>query len=331
MVKVWDVQQAQEDVFIRDLITTNSGIMSGAFTADCSKLIVGEVNGTANVLEVGRDDIALKDADKLQYQPYLGADNDGDDQPSSDIDAHVTPDLSSDRAAAEARILLNTGQLQLAPMGGLPRQQVIQGPNYQGPYDPAVDARYLREQATIFQRSMATTAGLQCDIQHCADSLNTTTYEEIGDSGRSRDRIPNEMRQQWLGEIPRTVPGKIRCARCSRPALPPTTADIKALCERCSFSCFRCGAAGSIGSSSSTFTCGSCNGKWDIGVLGYECIRQPLGPQQTHNVPALDKYGKTAYLERLEDLDTRFGDDVNALTDYYLGLTLDRPESPSSR
>jgi hypothetical protein len=35
-----------------------------------------------------------------------------------------------------------------------------------------------------------------------------------------------------------------------------------------------------------------------------------------------------AQVERLEDEDTTFGDEMNALTDYYFGLAVDRPESP---
>ncbi|KAJ4992796.1 Rik1-associated factor 1 [Stagonosporopsis vannaccii] len=322
MIKVWDVKQAQEEVFIKDLVTTNSGIMSGAFTADYSKLVVGEVNGTANVFEVGRTDISLKDADKLQYQPYL-EDHD-DDHPESDLEL----DFPTDTAAVEARTWLNTGQLQLAPMGGLPRQQVIQGPKYRGPYDHAEDAEVLRKQALTFQRTMATTTGPQCGLHDCTDSINTTTHEEIGDSGRSKIRIPEDLRQQWLDETFRTVPGKSKCGWCSRPALPSTDAEAEALCERCSFTCFRCGAASFMGGSTSSFACGSCGGLWDIGALGYECVRQPPATQQLSNVPVLNKYGKEAYLERLEDVDTSFGDEMNALTDYYFGLAIDRPESP---
>jgi hypothetical protein len=326
VVKVWDVTSAQEDTFVKDLITTNSGIMSGAFTADYSKLFLGEVNGTANVLEVGRYDIALKDADKLEYQPYVSRD---DEEVTTGMDSDVKVPMSSKTAAEEARIWFKSRQLQLAPMGGLPKQQVIQGPNYQGPFDQSQDAytASLREQAFLFQNTMAAAKGSECNLLGCADNFNTTTYEEVGDSGRSMDRIPNELHRQWLDETAPTVPGKVKCTHCNRPALPSADAEIPTFCERCFFTCFRCGHANYIGKPSLILGCDSCGGAWEIGALGYECKQEPLVDQPL-DVPELKRFGKESYLEKLEDVDTTFGDEMNALTDYYFGLAIDRPQSP---
>ncbi|KAF3050672.1 hypothetical protein E8E11_009165 [Didymella keratinophila] len=250
VVKVWDVLQSQEDVFVKDLITTNSGIMSGAFTSDYSKLVLGEVNGTANVLEVGRDDIALKDADKLSYHPYIDGD---DDAAGSDMVVDKPLPERTNTPSAEAREWLMTGQLRLAPMGGLPKQQVIQGPNYEGPFDQNEDiyTQSLREEAFHFQQAMTIPKGPQCDLPNCADNINTTTYEDVGDSG-----------------------------------------------------------------------------EWEIGALGYECSQQPDTTIGELDVPALRRFGKDSYLEKLEDADTAFGDEMNALTDHYFGLAIDRPECP---
>lgn len=325
VVKVWDVLQPQEDVFVKDLITTNSGIMSGAFTSDYSKLLVGEVNGAANVLEVGRDDFALKDADKLAYHPYISRDD--DDAESGDIvDRPLTE--PTDSPAAEARNWLETGQLQLAPMGGLPRQQVIQGPNYQGPFDRTEDSytQSLREEAFQFQRAMAIPKGPQCNLAGCADN-HTTTYEEVRNSGRSADRIPDQLRRQWVDQTVLTVSGRSKCTYCGRPAI-PSIREEAAFCERHSFACFRCGVGSGITGASSTIKCGACGGSWDIGTLGYECTQQPKSTSGAHDVPSLKRFGRESFLERLEDADTAFGDEMNALTDYYLDLATDRPGSP---
>jgi ribosomal protein L37AE/L43A len=331
VVKVWDVTQSQEDFYIKDLITTNSGIMSGAFTADYSKLVLGEVNGTANVLEAGRDDVAVKDADKFTYHPYEhGYDDYEDDENSADaMVIDPPPPEPTDIAATEARKWLETGQLRLVPMGGLPKQQVIQGPNYEGPFDRSEDAytQSLREAAFEFQLNMAVLKAPQCRLPGCADNINTTTYEEVGDSGRSADRIPDEIRRQWLDETPRVVPGKSKCTICSRPALPALDEDL-AFCERCSFTCFHCGVAAYTTQTISTLKCDYCEGVWDVGALGYESCQQSAASGSDLNVPALKRFGKDSYLERLEDEDTTFGDEMNALTDYYFGLAVDRPESP---
>lgn len=325
-VKVWDVMQSPEDMFIKDLITTDSGIMSGVFTSDYNKLVLGEVNGTVNVLEVGRDDIALKHADRLAYHPYIN----GDDH-AADSDMVVDKALPepADATAAEAHLWLETGQLRLAPMGGLPKQQVIQGPNYGGPFDRGDDiyTQSLREEAFQFQQAMAIPKVPQCNLSGCADNINTMTYEDVGDSGRSADRIPDELRRQWLDETPRVVPGKAKCAHCSRPAIPSLNADA-AFCERHLFACLRCGSASHVTGSTSILQCSSCAGEWEIGALGYDCSQQTEIINSNLHVTGLEKYGKESYLERLEDADTTFGDEINALTDYYLGLAIDRPESP---
>lgn len=328
VVKVWDITQSKDDVFIEDLITTNSGIMSGAFTADYSKLLLGEVNGTANVLEAGRDDVAIKDADRLTYHPYIDQDDDDEDS-ANDMVIDAPPPEPIGIAATEARKWLESGQLRLAPMGGLPKQQVIQGPNYKGPHDRNDDAytQSLREEALKFQQSLAILKTLQCSLPGCADNINTTTYEEVGDSGRSADRIPDRVRRQWLDETHRVVLGKSKCTICSRPAIPALD-ENGAFCERCSFACFRCGAGGSITQATSTLECGHCGGAWDIGALGYDCSRQSVAIVDKLNVPAFKRFGKESYLERLEDDDTAFGDEMNALTDYYFGMAIDRPESP---
>jgi hypothetical protein len=328
VVKVWDVTQSQEDVFVKDLITTRSGIMSGAFTADYSMLLLGEVNGTANVLEVGRDDIDIKDAERLLYCPYIEKGVETGEATSS---GNTAPPAPPDSAAVEARTWLETGRLQLAFMGGLPKHQVLQGPNYAGPYDQNDDAHThrLREEAFKFQQRMIPPRGARCHIASCAENYKTTTYEEIGDSGRSRDRIPDELRRQWLDETPRIVPGKTKCTRCGRPAIPSTDGKNTALCENCGFTCFWCGEELGIVVTDQTLDCPSCDGVWSIGALGYKCVQAPYKASDPWNVPRLKRFGRELELERAEEEeDTSFGDEMNALSDYYFGLAIERAGSP---
>ena len=326
VVKVWDVTRAKEDTFIKDLITTDSGIMAGAFNRDYSKLVIGEVNGSVNVLEVGRYDTSLKDAQKLRYVPY-------EDDEQDEFQDHETGEMTRpapESGNAEARRLLDTSQMQLAPMGSLPIRQAVQGPNYAGPFDQSVDAPFLRQQALEFQLHLKTAPGPQCDIAACRDNLNKTTSEDVGDSGRSADRIPDELRVQWkaLDTTTRIIPGKSKCSHCGRPARPPADSTCHALCERCSFACFRCGTVSPIAPATTRLICDSCAGAWDIGALGYECIRQPIHQRPALDVPSLTKWAKEMYTEQLEAFDTAFGDEINALSEYYHGLAIERPESP---
>jgi WD40 repeat protein len=326
IVKVWDVTRSEEDTFIKDLITADSGIMAGAFSSDYTKLILGEVNGSVNVLDVGRDDYTIKDVDRLRYIPYEveGCEQESVAGDSANIVAH-------DSGVAEGNYLLQNQQLQLAPMGNLPINQVVQGPNYSGPFDQGTDAPCLRDRALQFQLSMATPSSPQCSIAACQNNMIMVTSEETGDSHRSVDRIPDELRVQWKAiNTVGIVPGKSKCSHCSRPARSSSAnvdPDGSMLCERCSFTCFRCTAVNPIAAASTTLICDFCAGVWEMGALGYECVEQPTINNLIHDVPSLRRFGRDMLEERWEEEKTSFGDEMNALTDYYHSLAIDRPES----
>ena len=354
VVKVWDVTRSQHDVHVKDLAHTKSGIMSGAFSPDFTKLLLGEVDGSVNVLEVGSVNVMEgleTDRKELRYIPEEKGENTEPALASSVLSA------APGSAAEGTDYLLNTNQLQLIPMGGLPMRQAVQGPKYQGPYDWSVDAPYLRQQALEFQLQMAVMPVPSCDISACQSCINKTTSEEFGDSGRSRDRIPDELRRQWRALVPdelreqwedpvatkttsattmNFLSGKSKCTECNHPARPSTSAagtTISILCERCSFACLRCGAANPVAAATTTLICDACAGVWDMGALGYECVQQPVGRSSASalalDVPLLKRSAKESYADFVEDADeTSFGDEVNALSDYYFSLAFERPESP---
>ena len=319
ILKVWDVTRSAEDTFIKDLHTTKSGIMSGAFSPDFSKLVLGEVDGSISVLEVGNDDVLPADVPQMHYTSYK----------TDDI-------ISTDFALAEGNHLLRTGQLKLAPAGGLSVSQVVQGPNYNGPFDSGVDAPFLREQALQFQLEMAAHPLSQCAIPACHDTRTHVTGEDAGDSERSSDRIPDALRLAWTALDTSTtfIPGKSKCTRCSRPARPSSStnanADASFLCERCSFACLRCGAGTPILPDTRQYMCASCSGEWSIGALGYDTVSQPTTAARGDvlDVPLLTHYQHEASLAQREDADVSFGDEMNALTEYYFDMGIDRPESP---
>jgi WD40 repeat protein len=329
VVKVWDVTRSEEDTFIKDLITVDSGIMAGAFSPDFSKLVLGEVNGSVNVLDVGRDDCDIKNVGKLRYVPYEGEQCDYDSITGDPIDSAT----ADDSGVTEGRQLLQSQQLQLAPMGNLPTHQVLQGPNYAGPFDQGVDAPYLRQQALEFQLGLTAQPGAQCSIPTCKDNIVKVTSEGIGDSGRSADRIPDDLRRQWTAIDANTkiMPGKSKCTHCGRPARPSSSdhgPDDAVLCERCSFACFRCGAVNAVAPITETLICDYCSGVWEVGALGYECIKQPASRGVKLDVPSLRRFGRDMLEERMDHERTIYGDEMNALTDYYYSIAIDRPESP---
>ncbi|OAG01724.1 uncharacterized protein CC84DRAFT_1099767 [Paraphaeosphaeria sporulosa] len=343
VVKVWNVARSEEETFVKDLITVDSGIMSGAFSPDYSRLVLGEVNGSVNVLEVGRDDCSLKNASRMNYVPFI------DDEPDFEKQLPTPTSAAADSGVATARELFATGQMTIKPMGGLPIKQAVQGPSYAGPYDTSVDAPFLREQASEMQLKFPETSESPCSacLVFGSDPVKITS-EEIGDSGRSVDRIPEEIRSRWLaGTVDLKIPPtQVPCATCGRAARPSDRTNLgdgtplPARCERCNFACLRCGdnMTLSMNIKNEICHCNACGLGWHIGVLGYE----PMGVNSVkrprriiyNDIPKLDGFKHDLYLAELEtgsptgDEDASFGDEMNALTDYYFSLAVDRPQSP---
>lgn len=114
-VKVWNPYRTTKDALVKDVATFNSAVMSGAFSQDFRDLLIGEDTGQLNLLGVDREARSVRAAKKFDYYPA------------------PVPILNEDKFAP-ARELLASGQVEVRPMGVLPVKQVVQGPNYQGPF-----------------------------------------------------------------------------------------------------------------------------------------------------------------------------------------------------
>jgi DNA-directed RNA polymerase subunit RPC12/RpoP len=100
VVKIWDVFRATEDAHTADLVRLNSGVMTAAYSPDFSRLIVGEVNKSITVLDVGQmGDQEVEEFAEL-YPP---------NSPRATADA-----MDLDRSAKQAAKLLN-GRHATAP------------------------------------------------------------------------------------------------------------------------------------------------------------------------------------------------------------------------
>ncbi|PVH94726.1 WD40 repeat-like protein [Periconia macrospinosa] len=317
VVKVWNVTTSEEETFVKDLITTDSGIMSGSFSPDKSKLVLGDIDGSINVLEVGQDDCSLKEAKKFVFIPYDGKAEREDESDQVERQSNLEQS-QEDTGVSAATELLKSGQMLQMPLGGLPIRQAVQGPNYAGPFDYSVDAPFLREQALQFQLDLARPAAPQCALPACKDAIVRVTSEEIGDSGRSLDRIADELRQAWKTPksiLMKSIPGKSRCHNCDGIARPSTSGDT--FCERCSFACFRCCKPINVPPATDKLKCPHCMGVWEIGALGFESVHE------SRQRPNLD--GIVPSLNNLTIDDGSSGEETD---DYYFRQAVDRPESP---
>ncbi|KAK0661729.1 hypothetical protein DIS24_g2368 [Lasiodiplodia hormozganensis] len=283
--------------------------MSGAFSPDYTSLLLGEVNGTINALEVGQVGRSIKDMDYFDLISF-------EDEAHASDDANDTDKSNKeDSGVATAQQLLQTQQMALRQMGSLPIRQAVQGPNYAGPYDNAADAPELRQAAAQFQLLHCAPPTEQCSLPACHEAASSNIVpEEAGDSGRSADRIPGALRSlarttssQDNGKAGTRsannsiVPPVLKCSKCNiRHARPRTEADAaaattdnddddddhvdasKPLCERCNFGCPRCGRKAGILSHNEDSViagvfCLRCRAVWRADVLGYKLVYQHRG------------------------------------------------------
>jgi WD40 repeat protein len=263
VLKVWDIALSTDDALIKDLATFNSGIMSGAFSNDHSKLLIGEVNGSINLLEVGADPRPLADLEKFLLQPF-------ETQESQKTNI---ADENSGTVAAQGWLL--NRKVKIRPLGGYPKRQAVQGLKYDGPYDCAPNADDLRQRSQAFQQRIFVSQR-QCSLPLCRESGKHFSMGRLDDSGRSADRIPQAMRDAMRistsgknNKIPSTM---LKCTHCGAPARVREDDMGQAafpLCERCSFGCLRCGEPSKISAVVDRLACRSCGSEWDIGALGY--------------------------------------------------------------
>ncbi|QDS77013.1 hypothetical protein FKW77_006296 [Venturia effusa] len=339
VVKVWDIHRAPRDAHIRDIATFDTGIMSGAFNRDFSSLLIGEVNGTVNLLEVGVDPPkSLKDLEQFHFEPAaMDTKNDAGSE---------APNTESESGRAIGAALIKKQKIQRRNMGGFPRRQAVQAKSYDGPIDYAPDADDLRAKALLFQKSMMLeiydASGKvvrdnkgravyreQCSLPLCT-SHNFTTEEEAGASGRAADRIPQALREATIRTLEgsvtkegKMVPGLLRCSHChglARPRIGDREQEEFPLCERCGFSCFRCGEKIKVGLGVEKIGCRVCGLEWCIGALGYELLNPSASGKDGKKVRSLDTSESQSKNGGLESM----GDLFHLVEDYYQDLWQDK-------
>lgn len=319
VVKTWDIYRAPEDAFLRDVVSLNSGVMSGAFSKDHTRLLLGEVNGSITVLESSLEHRTLKDMDTFSLQQ----------SPTTQDDAwtQVPPAGAQDPGRQAAKALRRSREIKIRAMGSFPVRQAVQGREYRGPYDHAPDADLLRQEAARFQQQLKKQeiSVDKCSIPGCGRAAQFVTREEEGDSGRSRDRIPQAIRDaQDEGSSGKgaMIPGMLKCTHCGRPARPRVAGEDDQeqypLCERCGFGCFRCGERVKMNAKITEVRCKPCGLCWKVGALGYTLIEQ----ETSEKMEGIVRKNRTSEEDRGTTCDEE--GDVHGLLEYYHGLWEDK-------
>lgn len=228
--------------------------MAGAFSPDFSKLLIGEVDGTINVLEVGCHDRSARDAEvfKLTSTPFKGAD---------DEESPLNP----------AQTLLDSNQISLKPIGGFPKRQAVQGPKYSGPYSTDPEAARQRQQAKLFQHEHKFQPGSGCDIRSCKEFTQPVTEEDDLVEYRWQYRTVKGFKD--LRDSPRFVPvmGRKICASCGR-LVHDKASESSKLCGICEFTCFRCTTVCEVDEAAVRVRCSQCQITWQGETLGWRLI-----------------------------------------------------------
>ncbi|KAF2755163.1 hypothetical protein EJ05DRAFT_124494 [Pseudovirgaria hyperparasitica] len=322
VVRVWDITQPVEQVFVKKAVTMKSGIMCGAFTADKDKLLLGEVNGTITVLEALKEDYTQDDIGTFGIINAPSMMPAGAPEPDSGI--------------AAARDMIKKQTIVIRPLGGFPVRQAVQGPAYTQTnlLDTSEDAPALRTQAEMFQRQLAHKTSTPCNIPACRDAVPLTS-EEFGDSSRWRDRIPIDLRHASQGDTSTLLSGLAKCSECGAPARPRANVEMKnklveqengkagILCERCDFSCFRCGDTAFVSQPSDFMSCPRCDVEWSLDALGYNLKRE--GASKVSIDFSQRRYD---YDQSWDKSAVGVHGEVDDLINYYQSLWIDRPESP---
>ena len=133
VVKVWNIKRSQEDVWVQDLIQLESGVMCGAFSADHSKLLLGDTAGQLKILATQLNGQEVDEG--ITTLDYEGV-TEGPTDP-------VQP-TKTDQYYEASLGMLERGEMIFDSSKGI--RQAIRGPNYNGPWAQDVLADASRRQ-----------------------------------------------------------------------------------------------------------------------------------------------------------------------------------------
>ena len=168
VVKMWNPYRSSSEAHIKDVTAFTSAIMSGAFSPDYREVLIGEDQGRINLLSVGHENKSMRSMDRFELKLAPASSR----NPASG--------LTDGRKIA--RELLNSGQIELKPMGAMPMRQAVQGQNYTGPY-LAPSFKELQDAESEYQVAL----NIQNEA-HSDAAMNSTQGSDVSHSLRDADK-----------------------------------------------------------------------------------------------------------------------------------------------
>ncbi|KAI4756483.1 WD40 repeat-like protein [Aureobasidium sp. EXF-3400] len=250
VVACWDPYRSDSDKHIRDVVQLNSAVMSGAFSPDFSRLLIGEDAARLNLLSVGNDGARFNRMTTARFS------------------VEQSPLQEEDGSAPilwDCQNMLETQELEVKPAGTMPFRQVVQGPNYSGPW------RLTAEAATRASREiLKETATAREESQKLQDKILMSLRRRKKQTRKSGLR-PTDPCSLDCGFIPLPDDYVAKEVWLSERIPDPSSDWIK---KRAETDCFRCGNKATISSKARAIGCRTCGTAWRIGALGYEVIEQ---------------------------------------------------------
>lgn len=250
VVACWDPYRSDSDKHVRDVVQLNSAVMSGAFSPDFSRLLIGEDAARLNLLSVGNDGARFNRTTTAKFSV--------EEAPLQE-DNIVAPVLW------DCQKMLISQELEIKPAGTMPFRQVVQGPNYNGPWRLTAEAATKAPKETLKE-----TAKARDDSQKFQDKVLMSLRRRKKQTRKSGLR-PTDPRNLECGFIPLPDDYQPKEVWLSKHIPDPSSGCFK---KPANIACFRCGKKPAINRKTRLIGCKDCGVVWRIGALGYEVIKQ---------------------------------------------------------
>jgi WD40 repeat protein len=286
VVACWDPYRSDSDKHVRDVVQLNSAVMSGAFSPDFSRLLIGEDAARLNLLSVGNDGARFNRITTARF---------------SVEEAPLQEEEISAPILWDCQKMLDTQALEIKPAGTMPFSQVVQGPNYNGPYRLTEEAAKKADHATIKE-----TVKARDESQKFQDKVLMSLRRRKKQTRKSGLR-PTDPCDLDCGFIPLPDDYQPQEVWLSKRIPDPSSEWVK---KRAEIDCFRCGRKATISSGARAIGCENCGTAWRVGALGYDVIEQVKGAPGRKVEHGLD--GSVLDLCDSEDERDRFVREVSA-------------------
>jgi WD40 repeat protein len=251
VVACWDPYRSDSDKHVRDVVQLNSAVMSGAFSPDFSQLLIGEDAARLNLLSVGNDG--------ARFNRTITARFSVEEAPPQQEEEDSAPILW------DCQKMLDAQELEVKPAGTMPFKQVVQGPNYSGPWRLTAEAATKASKETIKE-----TAKARDESQKLQDKIHMSLRRRKKQTRKLGLRATDPCDLD-CGFIPLPDDYVAKEVWLSERIPDPSSEWIK---KRDETDCFRCGSKATISSKARAIGCKACGTAWRIGALGYEVIEQ---------------------------------------------------------